>query len=618
MTCLNNIIKKIKIGFSYLKVYGPKVFLRKVASKIMGLKSSGQKITPKMKRAWRNRHDFVISPEAFCCDNKIYQEQKKFEFTKNIKFSILVPLYNTPENFLKEMIASVLNQTYQNWELCLADGSDEKHGFVQKICEDIAQKDNRIKYKKLEKNGGISANTNACLEMATGDYISLFDHDDILHPYALFETMNAICQDGADFIYTDEATFKSPNLHNISFVNFKPDFAPDYLNSINYICHFTSFKKNLLKDDNQFDPNCDGAQDYDMILRLTEKASCIKHIPKCLYYWRASSSSTASTSEAKSYTTDAGKLALEKHFDRLGISAQVEKGKVTNTFRIKYPIVGNPLVSILIPNYEHWQILKTCIDSILNLSTYKNFEIIIVENNSKTKETFDYYNSLSNDERIKIVAWEGKFNFSAINNFGFKSCKGDYIILLNNDTQVISKDWIQEMLMFAQRSDVGAVGAMLYYPSDKVQHAGVLLGVTGVANHSHLKWMRGSNGYCSRMETVQNYSAVTAACLMVSKKNYESLNGLDENFEVAFNDVDFCLRIRKAGYLVVWTPFAELYHYESESRGNEDTPEKMKRFYDENQLFFKKWSEFMQNGDPYYNPNLTKKGTDFGIEGEIF
>lgn len=605
--------KKLKNALRIFKKSGLKGLLAAIRND-----RAKKHINVRRTRAWSKRKDFILNPLAFGMEKDTFQLQSRTVFSKNIKFSILVPLYNTPKDFLQEMIGSCLFQTYANWELCLADGSDSEHSYVQEICEDIAKKDIRIKYKKLVKNGGISANTNECIKMATGDYISLFDHDDLLHPAALFETMKAICEKDADFVYTDEATFKSPNLNEITFVNFKPDFAPDYFCSLNYICHFTSFKRSLLDKAGNFNSDCDGAQDFDLFLRLTEIALHVVHVPKCLYYWRASSSSTASSAGAKNYTTIAGQKALESHFKRLGLDAEVLKLAIPNAYRIKYPIRGNPLVSILIPSYEHVQTLKKCIDSIRNKSTYKNYEIIIIENNSKEKQTFDYYDSLKADERIKIVTWKGKFNYSAINNFGFKYAKGDYILLLNNDIEVITPEWIEEMLMFAQRDDVGAVGAMLYYPSDKIQHGGVILGISSVAGHSHKYFPRASYGYASRLITVQNFSCVTAACLMISSEIYREINGLDESFEVAFNDVDFCMRLRKMGYLNVWTPFAELYHYESESRGYEDTPEKQERFVGEIERFKSRWKEELSAGDPYYNPNLTLDREDFSVTGDVF
>jgi len=539
--------------------------------------------------------------------------QKRTKFKKDIKFSILVPLYNTPEQFLREMIQSVQAQTYGNWELCLADGSDTFHVDVEKICKEYAKKDKRIKYKKLEQNLGISGNTNACIEMATGDYIALFDHDDLLHPAALFEVMKAICEKNADFIYTDENTFHTTP-EDAYCPHYKPDFASDTLRSYNYICHFTVFKKDLLDITGGFRSEFDGSQDYDMILRLTEVAESIVHIPKILYFWRSHAGSVASEISAKPYTIVAAKKALAEHLERVGLKGTVEDANILSTYKINYEIDGQPLISILIPNKDHIAELKVCIDSIREKSTYTNWEIIIIENNSVEEITFAYYDELQKDSRIRVVYWDGKFNYSAINNYGLQFAKGEYVLLLNNDVEIISPDWLEQMLMFAQRSDVGAVGAMLYYPDDTIQHAGVILGIGGVAGHAHKYFKRGEYGYASRLQIAQNYSAVTAACVMIPRKVLDEVNGLDESFEVAFNDVDLCMRIRQAGYLIVWTPYAELYHYESKSRGLEDTPEKQQRFTGEVQRFQQRWGKELNAGDPYYNPNLTLDREDFSLK----
>ena len=570
------------------------------------------------RKAWGRRRGFTLYPQAFGCPQDVFRRQQAADFSKKVKFSILVPLYNTPKDFLQEMIASVLIQSYGNWELCLADGSDAQHGYVERLCRKIAEKDSRIRYQKLGRNGGISENTNVCLGMATGDYISLLDHDDLLHPSALYETAKAVCEKEAEFIYTDELWFESPDLHHVLGTNFKPDFAPDYFHGNNYICHFTSFKKSLLEKAGRFEGAYDGAQDYDLFLRLTEITDNIVHIPKCLYYWRACPTSVASGADKKTYTTDAGKRALEAHFKRLGIQASVNTGNVPNIYRVAYPIKENPLVSIIIPNNDHRDLLQKCLESIRSLSTYGNYEVIIVENNSTDRELFSYYDDLKSSGNIKVVTYEGTFNYPAINNYGAGYARGEYLLLLNNDVEVISPGWMEEMLMFAQRPDVGAVGAKLYYPSDLVQHAGVVLGINGVAGHSHKGYPRDSYGYVSRLAIVQDYTAVTGACMMMRRSLYMQLGGLDESYAVAFNDVDLCMRIRDAGYLVVWTPFAELYHYESASRGYEDNPEKWLRFDREVAAFKARWRKELEAGDPYYNPNLTLAREDFSPEGDVF
>lgn len=535
------------------------------------------------------------------------------EFSANIKFSIVVPLYNTPLNFLEEMIQSVQNQTYKNWELCLADGSDAKHCQVGEKVLEFATKDERIKYKKLEKNLGISENTNACIAMATGEYIGLFDHDDLLHPSALYEVMKKICNYGADFIYTDEATFLSET-REITLRHYKPDFAIDTLRSNNYICHFSAFSRSLLEKVGCFQKEYDSSQDHDLILRLTEKAGCICHIPKILYFWRAHQNSIALTSDAKSYTAAAGRKVVLASIQRNGMEAEVESSEIhPNIYRVKYKIKSFDKVSIIIPTKNHSADLKKCINSILNLTTYKNYEIIIIDNGSDEQELFDYYKTLENYDNIHVYSYDIEFNYSKLNNYAATIATGKYYILLNNDTEVITPEWIEEMLMFVQREDVAAAGAKLYYPDNTIQHGGVILGILGVAGHAFRYFPKWNNGYMGHLQYVQDLSAVTAACLMVKASVFDEINGLDESFAVAFNDVDFCMRIRKAGYLIVWTPYAELYHYESKSRGLEDTPEKKKRFQGEVLRFQKRWQKELEMGDPYYNPNLTLDREDFSL-----
>ena len=540
------------------------------------------------------------------------ERQEKTEFPRTILFSILVPLYNTPMPFLEAMIDSVRQQTYRRWELCLADGSDGENGEVGKFCREAAEKDPRIRYRKLEKNGGISENTNACIGMATGDYLALFDHDDILHPSALFEVVNAICEEDADFLYTDETTFhETPK--DAFLPHFKPDYAPDTLRGNNYICHFTVFRKNLLeKAGGGFRSEFDGSQDYDLILRLTEQAEKIRHIPKILYYWRAHRDSVAESVGAKPYVIEAAHKAIRGHLERIGLTGEVLDTKVPSIYRIRYAIEGEPLISILIPNKDHREDLKRCVDSIREKSTWKNREIIVIENNSTDEETFRYYKELEEDPRIRVVRYEGSFNYSAVNNLGARESRGDYLLLLNNDTEIITPEWMEEMLMFAQREDVGAVGAKLYYPDGTIQHAGIGLGLLHLAGHYHRGFAGDQPGYMGRLCYAQDMSAVTAACMMIPRRVYEAAGGLDESYSVVFNDVDLCLRIRESGKLIVWTPFAELTHYESKSRGSdEDTKEKLAFFKTETKRFQTKWNVALSRGDPYYNPNLTRSKEDF-------
>lgn len=563
------------------------------------------------------------------------KNQRETVFSKRIKISILVPLYNTPKEFLTQAIDSVLAQTYENWELCLADGSDAEHAYVEQVCKEYMEKDSnylqehpeigrlvktqsRIVYKKLEKNTGISGNTNECLSMATGEYIGLFDHDDILHPAVLYEYMKVICEQDADYVYCDETTFHGNSIDNMITLHFKPDFAIDNLRANNYICHFSVFDRTLLEGTELFRSQFDGSQDHDMILRLTTRARNVVHIPKLLYYWRSHKGSVASDINAKSYAIDAAKGAVADHLRSQGFeNFEISSTKAFETiFRIKYEIQGNPKVSIVIPNKDHLEDLKRCVSSILEKSSYDNYEIIIVENNSTTDEIFKYYEELRKNPQIQILEYEGEFNYSRINNMGVAKATGEYVLLLNNDTEVITLDWIEELLMYAQRKDVGAVGAKLYYEDKTIQHAGVVIGLGAhrTAGHTHYRVSYNNLGYMGRLCYAQNMTAVTGACLMVKKSIYDEVGGLDESFVVSLNDVDFCLKLRQAGYLNVFTPFAELYHFESISRGLDDQGEKAKRYNEESERFREKWQNELKKGDPYYNPNFSLDRSDFALK----
>ena len=551
------------------------------------------------------------------------KEERETVFDRMIKISILVPLYNTPEPFLRDMITSVLNQTYQNWELCLADGSDAEHGEVGRICREYLEKDSRIVYQKLLKNEGISGNTNECLKLATGEYIGLFDHDDILHPSTLYEYVKAVNEQDADYIYCDETTFKNGDINKMLTMHFKPDYAVDNLRANNYICHFSVFAKRLLEGEELFRSRFDGSQDHDMILRMTDRAKHIVHIPKLLYYWRCHEGSVASGIDAKPYVVAAAKGAVADHLRRHGFTHfQITSTRAFETiFKIRYEIIGDPMISIVIPNKDHAADLKRCITSILEKSTYENYEIVIVENGSETKEIFEYYTSLKEYDNIRVVTYEkpegqNGFNYSAVNNFGVKQTKGDYILLLNNDTEVITVNWMEELLMYAQREDVGAAGAKLYYGNKTIQHAGVVLqlGAHRTAGHSHYGQSRENLGYMGRLCYAQNVSAVTGACLLVKKSLFEEVGGLDESFAISLNDVDFCLKLREKGLLNVFTPFAELYHYESVSRGLDDSGEKAERYNRESAHFQEKWKIVLEKGDPYYNPNFSLDRSDFALK----
>lgn len=554
------------------------------------------------------------------------EAQRKSEentiFPRMVKISILVPLYNTPEKFLREMMESVITQTYGNWELCLADGSDDAHAYVADVVKEYQSRDARICYQKLAKNEGISGNTNECLKMATGEYIGLFDHDDVLHPSVLYEYVKVINEKNADYIYCDETTYKSGDINKMLTMHFKPDYAIDNLRANNYICHFSVFARELLDGTELFRPQFDGSQDHDMILRLTDRAKNIVHVPRLLYYWRCHEGSVASGIDAKPYAVEAAKGAVADHLRRHGFEHfQITSTRAFETiFKIRYQIIGSPKISIVIANKDHKQDLKRCVDSILEKSTYENYEIIIVENNSTGEEIFDYYKELESQPKVRVVTYQPKegeaFNYSKVNNYGVSFAQGEYILLLNNDTQVITVNWMEELLMYAQREDVAAVGAKLYYGNKTIQHAGVVLGLGAhrTAGHSHYGQHRENLGYMGRLCYAQNVSAVTGACLLVKKTLYEEVGGLSEDFAISLNDVDFCLKLRQKGYLNVFTPFAELYHFESVSRGLDNQGEKAERYNKESEHFRSKWKEVLEKGDPYYNPNFSLDRSDFALK----
>ena len=531
------------------------------------------------------------------------EKQKKVEFEFEPKISIIVPTYKTPINFLREMIDSVVDQTYSNWELCIADGS-EGDAAVEAELEKYAKQDDRIKYILLEKNEGISGNTNAALELATGEYVGLFDHDDILAPNALYEVVKALQEKEYDILYTDEDKITGDGKeHNDP--NFKPDFSMDLFCSHNYITHFFVVKTNIIKEIGGFRPEYDGSQDYDLMFRCIENADSIKHIPMILYHWRIHMNSVAGDPASKMYAYDAGKRAIEDHFKRIGVKAKVEHTGLWGMYHVIYETPGNPLVSIIIPNKDHTDDLDKCVKSIINKSEYKNIEFIIVENNSTEDKTFAYYEKLQKEyENVKVVKWEEGFNYSAINNYGVSFAKGEYLLFLNNDTEMITPTAINELLGCCMREDVGVVGAKLLYSDDTVQHAGVVVGFGGYAGHVNIGIRRDDYGYMVRAQINCNYSAVTAACMITKKELFEQVGGFDEQFVVACNDVDYCLKVRETGKWVVFNAFSEWYHYESKSRGYEDTPEKLKRFEGEVAKFQKKWPEILEKGDPFYNPNF--------------
>lgn len=643
------ITEKVPIQFQtkHSKIlFSAKKNTRKVIDnlKTIGFKGTMQKVKNKISRGhnknfyevdydiWRNSH--IVS--------KADLEKQKAEsanFAYQPKFSILVPLYETPQKMLNALIQSVMEQSYPNWELVLSDGSRDA-SRLKGILQDFMSEDERIKYvAEAEGPLGISDNTNQALAAATGDYIVLGDHDDLFTPDALFETAKVLNENLAemdrvviqdtdlekpsladyqgkdliDMIYTDEDKCDESG-EKFSDPNMKPDFNPDYLNSTNYICHMLVARRSLVNEIGDFNKEFDGAQDYDFILRLSEKARAIYHIPKVLYHWRSSEASTATNPKAKMYAFESGRRAIEAHLARLGRKATVTMGEDLGSYDVHYEIEGNPLLSILIPNKDHIADLKTCMDAIDQKSTYKNIEYVIIENNSTEEETFAFYKELEKREDVQVVYYKGDFNFSKINNFGEKYAKGQYLLLLNNDTEMINPDSLKDMLGFCQQPEVGAVGARLYYEDDTLQHAGVVIGFGGIAGHCFVGLHeRPGEIYFNRSKMSCDYTAVTAACLMVSKEIYEEVEGLEAEFKVAFNDIDFCMKIREAGYLVVYDAQSTWHHYESKSRGLEDTPEKENRFRKEIALFQDRWTYILEHGDPYYNENLSLTRQDFSL-----
>jgi glycosyltransferase involved in cell wall biosynthesis len=588
----------IKKSIVYIRKYGLKIFIKKAKSII----KKGELHGVNLYENWIYKNE----PEEV--DLLI---QKKIKFKYQPKISIVVPVWNTPLPILDEMIASVINQTYSNWELCIADG--DSNPVTRARLKEWAAGEKRIKQQFLDENLGIVGNSNAALSQAQGEFIAFLDHDDTLAPFALFEVVQSLqSHTESDVIYSDEDKLDEHNKRFDAF--FKPDFSPDYLHSVNYMPHFLVVRKSLGDEIGWFREGCEGAQDYDLILRAVEKARFVAHIPKILYHWRVWSESTAGGAEVKPYANRSGKKVLQEHLERIGQLAQVEDGYASTFYRVHYQHPNTPLISIIIPTHDHAEDLKRCIDSILQKTSYPNFEIILVENGSKEPETFNLYEQFKQDIRIHIIKWEQPFNYSHINNWAVTQANGEVILFLNNDTQVINGDWLEEMLQFVIRPDVGVVGAKLYYPDESIQHAGVIVGLGGVAGHSHKYYPRQHPGYFGRLVSVQNVSAVTAACLMVRKQIFQEVNGFDETYALAFGDVDLCLNILQKGYLNVWTPYAELYHLESKTRGNEDTPEKRKRFTREASYFKRKWAGWLEKGDLYYSPNLTLDHEDFRLK----
>jgi len=594
-------METVRVAFEFGKKHGLKALILKSRHKLQGLD---------------NDYDYAEWYALTKPDEAELARQRQEKPAANPLLSIVIPAYKTPEKYLREMLDSILAQTYENWEVCVANGSPAGEGrIVEKVMRDYMARDSRFHCKDLGQNLGISGNTNAAMEMASGDFIVLADHDDTLPEHALYEMASAIgAHPECDVFYSDEDKLDMDG-GALFDPHFKPDFNPDLLTSVNYICHLFAVKRELLAQVGGFRHEFDGAQDYDFIFRCTEQAHGIWHIPKVLYHWRCHQDSTASNPESKLYAFEAGARAIMAHYERCGIAAEkVEKGIDYGIYHTTFVIKDDPLVSVIIPNKDHTQDLDLCIRSIMERATYRNLEFVVIENNSTEAETFAYYEKLQKEfPQVRVVTWEREFNYSAINNFGATFAKGEYLLFLNNDTEIIEPRLFEEMLGFCQRRDVGIVGARLLYQDDTIQHAGVVIGFGGIAGHTFIGLHEAENSYFHRAMCAQDYSAVTAACMMTKAEVFRQAGGFTEELAVAFNDIDYCMKVRAAGYLVVYAPYAKMYHYESKSRGLEDTPEKVARFNKEIAIFARRWPQILQDGDPYYNPNLTLRKSNFAL-----
>jgi len=528
-------------------------------------------------------------------------------------FSVLMPVYETPETFLREALDSVLAQVYPDWELCVADDAS-RSPHVRAVLEEYARDDRRIKLVFRESNGHIAATTNSALAVATGEFVALLDHDDLLAVDALFENALVVnARPDVDIVYSDEDKFDESGRRRDPY--FKPDFSPESLLARNYVSHLGVYRRSLVDELGGFREGFEGSQDYDLILRASERTDRIAHIPRVLYHWRSHRASTAEAREQKGYAHDAAARALEEALQRRGEPGRVEThDQVPGIYTVRYAIRAPQRVSVVIPTRDHGADVDLCLRSLFERTTYRDLEVILLDNGSTDEDSLRVFGRWleREPERIKLVRYDVPFNFSRLNNHASTHANGSYLLFLNNDTEVIAPDWIEAMLEQAQRPPIGAVGAKLLYGDETIQHAGVVIGLGGCAGHSHKHYPADAPGYFYTPQTVNNYSAVTAACMMLRKAVFEEVGGFDESLAIAFNDVDLCLRIRAAGYRNVYVPHAVLYHHESKSRGYEDTPEKMARFLGEQRTLQTRW-HIGNLPDPYYNPNLTLLTEDYAI-----
>ena len=585
----------IQKGFRYLKHYGIKEFWIRLHERF-------------------EPEEVPYGPwyEAYVPDEETLNRQRKRKFLNAPLISVVVPAYHTPPLFLRQMLDSLVAQTYGGWELCIANGSpDDKE--MEAVLEEYEKRDSRIRHENLKENLGIAENTNAAFRMAKGEFIGLLDHDDLLAPNALYEIALALEKNPeADVVYTDEDKVTT-DLKEHFQPHLKPDFNLDLLRSNNYICHFFTVRREIVEQVGGFRKEFDGAQDYDFIFRCTEEARKILHIPEILYHWRTHKESTADNPASKMYAFEAGKRAIEAHLKRTGTDGEVSHTPDLGFYRVKYPVKGEPLISIIIPNKDEKESLEACLKSIWEKTTYKNYEIIVVENNSTSDEIFRYYKEISK-KGVRLLRWKKEFNYSAINNFGAAHAKGEFLLFLNNDVTVITPDWLTELAGLCQRKEVGAAGVKLLYPDNTIQHAGCVIGIGGIAGHMFVDMPANRTGYLHKASLLQDMSAVTAACMIVKKQVFDQVGGFTEKLAVAFNDVDLCLKINKAGSLVVYDPYVQLYHMESKTRGAEDSKEKVRRFQTEIEYMRCHWLDILKNGDPYYNKNLSLTKWNYSLK----
>ena len=577
--------------------------------------SYGMKTAARRSSKYTQDHKVLTTKEVLASVSRNEKKRQASEFyTHSIRISILVQLKNQDTKSLEAMVHSIQNQTYSGWELYLIDTSKESDRRLFRICRNFARSDPRIRYYNLGHILDSCDRGRTILHYAKGDYYLTINQNTLLHPSAFYYMVKTILKEQADLVYSDEAEYIKESGTIVS-EKYKPDFAPDSLRGTPYIGRMLIFSKLLVKNcGEEIYAAIGSGNEYELILCLSEKAQWIRHIPRCLYFQQ-----NKGKDNNQSPNDEQAKAALSDHLKRIGLKGTVTNSYADNTYRIQYEIRGNPMVSILILNKDCEAHLRKCITSILTKTTWNNYEIIIMENGSVKEETFKLYRELEKSERISIIRWEKPFNFSEMNNYAAKTAHGEYLLLLNNDTEVITPDWLQEMLMFAQRNDVGAAGAKLYYPDGRIQHAGIGVGLMHSSGHFHRNEERESAGYLNRLAYAQDLSAVTGACMMVSRYVYEKAGGLDDSFPLVFNDVDFCMRLRKMGYLIVWTPFAELLHDESTTRGEDsETLEQLLFFQRESKRFQIRWQKELTEGDPYYNPNLSLYREDFTTVSRAF